>query len=128
MSQSDPIIAQESDQQINVEVCYALPDKQTLLSVRLKADATIEQIIETSGILEQYPSINLADSKVGVFSKLSKLGDTVHDGDRVEIYRPLLIEPKEVRKQRALKAKQDTGKTGKNKPEKNKTPINKKET
>ncbi|AKE51503.1 RnfH family protein [Kangiella geojedonensis] len=123
MPQSDPVIAQDRKQTINVEVCYALPDKQTLLSVRVKADATIEQIIKDSGILELHPSINLADSKVGVFSKLSKLDDKVHDGDRVEIYRPLLIDPKEVRKQRALKAKQETEKTGKNKP-----PINKKET
>ena len=114
MSDSKQVAEQENEHRINVEVCYALPEKQTLLRVTVDAEATIKQIIEASGVLEQHPSISLADNKVGVFSRLSKLGDTVHDGDRIEIYRPLLIDPKEVRKERALKAKQDAEKAGKN--------------
>lgn len=91
---------------INIEVCYALPEKQTLLSLEVEADWTIQKIIEVSGILEMIPEIDLATDKVGVFSKLAQLTDRLHDGDRIEIYRPLIADPKEVRKQRALKAKE----------------------
>ncbi len=95
---------------IKAEVAYALPDKQTLLSLQVDKDDSLEAIIKASGILELYPEIDLTVSKVGIFSKLAKLTDTLHDGDRIEIYRPLIADPKEVRKQRALKAN-----TGKNK-------------
>lgn len=90
---------------IKVEVCYALPDKQTLLSLEVNSGDTIQSIIKQSGILELYPEIDLEENKVGIFSKLSKLSDTLHDGDRIEIYRPLIADPKEVRKQRAQKNK-----------------------
>lgn len=90
---------------IKVEVCYALPEKQTLLSLEVNSGDTIESIIQQSGILELHPEINLAENKVGIFSKLAKLNDTLHDGDRIEIYRPLIADPKEVRKQRAQKNK-----------------------
>lgn len=90
---------------IQVEVCYALPEKQTLLSLEVEPSLTIESIINQSGILELHPEINLAENKVGIFSKLAKLNDTLHDGDRIEIYRPLIADPKEVRKQRAQKNK-----------------------
>ena len=90
---------------ISVEVCYALPDKQTLLTLDVEASETIESIIKQSGILELYPEIDLSRNKVGVFSKLAKLTDTLHQGDRIEIYRPLIVDPKEVRKQRAQKNK-----------------------
>lgn len=90
---------------IKVEVCYALPEKQTLLSLEVNSGDTIESIIQQSGILELYPEIDLAENKVGIFSKLAKLTDTLHAGDRIEIYRPLIADPKEVRKQRAQKNK-----------------------
>lgn len=90
---------------ITVEVCYALPEKQTLLSLEVEASATIEEIVSQSGIIELYPEIDLTQNKVGIFSKLAKLTDTLHDGDRIEIYRPLIADPKEVRKQRAEKNK-----------------------
>ncbi|AUD79455.1 RnfH family protein [Kangiella profundi] len=90
---------------IKVEVCYALPEKQTLLSLEVNSGDTIESIIQQSGILELYPEIDLAENKVGIFSKLAKLTDTLHAGDRIEIYRPLIGDPKEVRKQRAQKNK-----------------------
>ena len=94
-----------SQDKIQVEVCYALPEKQTLLSLEVEPSLTIESIIKQSGILELHPEINLAENKVGIFSKLAKLNDTLHDGDRIEIYRPLIADPKEVRKQRAQKNK-----------------------
>ncbi|NVJ66432.1 MAG: RnfH family protein [Gammaproteobacteria bacterium] len=93
-------------EQILVEVAYALPEKQTILSLRVAKSATISEIVNESGILELYPEIDMDKARVGVFSKLAKLTDTLYEGDRIEIYRPLIADPKEVRKQRALKAKE----------------------
>ncbi|RDX35941.1 RnfH family protein [Kangiella sp. HD9-110m-PIT-SAG07] len=107
MSDSNNEVEQKSREKISVEVCYALPEQQTLLKVTVDAETTLKDVIELSGILEQHKEIDLAENKVGVFSKPAKLDDTLHDGDRIEIYRPLLIDPKEVRKQRALKAQQE---------------------
>jgi len=92
--------------EIKVEVVYALPEKQYLLKVRLAQGSTVEQAIAASGILELRTDIDLAKNKVGVFSRPVKLIDTVNDGDRVEIYRPLIADPKELRRQRAEKAAQ----------------------
>ena len=90
---------------IPVEVVYALPDRQVILALQVLADANIVDVIEQSGLLEQFPEIDLGKNKVGVFGKLGKLTDTLHAGDRVEIYRPLIADPKEVRKQRAAQGK-----------------------
>lgn len=98
------------DKKLRVEVCYALPEEQTLLELMVEKEATVEAVIQQSGVLELHPEIDLSKNKVGIFSKQTTLDATLHDGDRVEIYRPLLIDPKEVRKQRALKAKQEAAK------------------
>jgi putative ubiquitin-RnfH superfamily antitoxin RatB of RatAB toxin-antitoxin module len=90
---------------ITVEVAHARPERQLILVAEIDAGATLEQAIRASGILEQFPDIDLAINKVGVFGKLGKLSDTLLDGDRVEIYRPLIADPKEVRKQRAAEGK-----------------------
>ena len=92
-------------EKIHVEVVYALPHKQVILALVVEPDVTLEQVIRASGILEQFPEINLAHNKVGVFGKLGKLADTLHPGDRVEIYRPLIADPKVVIKQRAAQGK-----------------------
>ena len=92
-------------EKIHVEVAYALLQKQVILGLEVEPDATLEQVICASGILEQFPEIDLAQNKVGVFGKLGKLTDTLHPGDRVEIYRPLIADPKLVRKQRAAQGK-----------------------
>lgn len=92
-------------EKIHVEVAYALPDKQVTMALVVEPEATLEQVIRASGILEQFPEINLAHNKVGVFGKLGKLTDMLHPGDRVEIYRPLIADPKVVRKQRAAQGK-----------------------
>jgi len=92
-------------EQIKVEVVYALPAKQEILPVRLPAGATVREAIERSGILEKYPEIDLARNKLGVFAKLTKPDAVLRDRDRVEIYRPLIADPKEVRKQRAAEGK-----------------------
>ncbi|MEF8714325.1 MAG: RnfH family protein [Accumulibacter sp.] len=90
---------------LTIEVVYALPTKQQLVSVRLAVGSTVRQAIEASGLLQKHPEIDLAKNKVGIFAKLSKLDATLRDHDRVEIYRPLLADPKEVRKQRAAEGK-----------------------
>lgn len=90
---------------IKVEVAYALPEEQVIIPVQISSGGTVKDAIEASGVMELYPEIDLAKNKVGVFSKLSKLEHPLKQGDRVEIYRPLLIDPKEVRRQRAAKQK-----------------------
>jgi len=95
----------ENAETIPVEVVYALPDRQVILEVEVAANASIAEVIAQSGILEQFPGIDLGTNKVGIFGKLGKLTDTLHAGDRVEIYRPLIADPKEVRKQRAAQGK-----------------------
>ncbi|KYN92377.1 RnfH family protein, partial [Salmonella enterica] len=73
-----------------VEVAYALPEKQYLQRVTLEEGATVEEAIRASGLLELRTDIDLAKNKVGIYSRPVKLTDTVQDGDRVEIYRPLI--------------------------------------
>ncbi|EOF5135109.1 RnfH family protein [Salmonella enterica] len=84
-----------------VEVAYALPEKQYLQRVTLEEGATVEEAIRASGLLELRTDIDLAKNKVGIYSRPVKLTDTVQDGDRVEIYRPLIADPKALRRQRA---------------------------
>ena len=90
---------------ISVEVIYALPTQQPLLKVKLAEGATVEDAIRASGVLEAFPEIDLARNKGGIFSKLVKLDEAVRDRDRVEIYRPLIADPKEVRRKRAEEGK-----------------------
>ncbi len=91
--------------EIKVEVCYALPDKQLLLTVSLPSGATVSQAIEKSAVQSKFPEIDLTTHKVGIFGKLVKLDTPVRDKDRVEIYRPLIADPKEVRRKRAEEGK-----------------------
>ncbi|HCA26330.1 MAG TPA: RnfH family protein [Betaproteobacteria bacterium] len=93
------------NQNINIEVTYALPEQQTVLQLTAPSGTTLAQAIDLSGILAQFPEIDLGRHKVGIFSKLSKLDTVLRDRDRVEIYRPLIADPKEVRKQRAEEGK-----------------------
>jgi hypothetical protein len=95
----------ENGEKIAVEVAYALPVSQVIIPVKVNAEMSIEEIIKHSGILDSYPEIDLDNNKVGVFGKLSKLSSTLREGDRIEIYRPLIADPKEVRRQRAESGK-----------------------
>lgn len=94
---------------IAVEVAYALPQKQYLQRVTLDEGATVEQAIQASGLLALRDDIDLSKNKVGIYSRPAKLQDVVNDGDRVEIYRPLIADPKELRRQRAEKSGQNKG-------------------
>ena len=88
-----------------VEVAYALPERQIIIPVRIEDGTTAEQAICASGILDKFPEIDLAVNKVGIFGKLSKLDTVLRHLDRVEIYRVLIADPKEVRRQRAAEGK-----------------------
>jgi len=91
---------------IEVEIVYALPGEQKLYKLSVLPETTVEQAIQASGILEQYPAINLAINKLGIYGKLTRNDATLRDKDRVEIYRPLLADPKEVRRKRAEQGKE----------------------
>ncbi|HEX5842781.1 MAG TPA: RnfH family protein [Pseudomonas sp.] len=93
---------------IVVEVVYALADKQKLLRLSLPRGTTVRQAAMQSGMQVHFPELDLANSPLGIFGKAVAKPDerVLEDGERVEIYRPLLADPKEVRKQRAAKAAQ----------------------
>lgn len=90
---------------MTVEVAYALPAEQVILTVAGSPGMTIEQAIQQSGVLARFPGIDLGVDKVGVFGKLARLSDSLNPGDRVEIYRALIADPKEARKKRAAEGK-----------------------
>ncbi|MCR4347368.1 MAG: RnfH family protein [Sulfuricaulis sp.] len=87
-----------------VEVAYATPLRQEVVELPVDPGTTIEQAIRASGMLERFPEIDLSQHRVGIFGELADLHDPVHDDDRIEIYRPLLADPKEVRRKRAKAA------------------------
>jgi uncharacterized protein len=86
---------------IPVEVAYALPQQQAVLKLDVPEGTQLGQAIERSGILKRFPEIDLEQCKVGIYGKLSSLDAVLRPGDRIEIYRPLQADPKEVRRQRA---------------------------
>lgn len=90
---------------IHVEVVYALPQEQRVFNLVVSSEMTVEEIIQQSGILTLYPEIDLSRNKVGVFSRNVKLDANVENRDRIEIYRPLLADPKDIRRKRAEQAK-----------------------
>jgi putative ubiquitin-RnfH superfamily antitoxin RatB of RatAB toxin-antitoxin module len=90
---------------LNIEVCYAMANKQELVRVSLPEGALLQQALEASGLLAKYPEIDLKKNKFGIWNKLSKPESVLRDKDRVEIYRALIADPKEVRKQRAAEGK-----------------------
>ncbi len=93
-------------ERIPVEIAYALPDEQVLLALEVAPGTTVGKAIEVSGILEKHPEIELMTrNKVGIFGKLTKLDQVLRPKDRIEIYRPLIADPKEVRKRRAAEGK-----------------------
>lgn len=95
----------ENAKTIRVEVAYARPDAQTIITVEAPAGATLEEAIALSKIQQRFPEIDLEKNHVGVFGKLSPLSAPLKPGDRVEIYRPLIADPKEIRRQRAAEGK-----------------------
>ncbi len=91
---------------MKIEITYALPDRQELVAVNLPEGSTVIQAVEASGLLQKYPDIDPGGvNKLGVFAKLAKADTVLRDRDRVEIYRPLIADPKEVRRQKAAEGK-----------------------
>ena len=94
-----------TNQQIMVEVAYALPNQQLIIPISMPPEANAEEAIRASGILDKFPEIDLEVNQIGIFSKLSKLDSPLRNLDRIEIYRSLIADPKEARKQRAADGK-----------------------
>ena len=90
---------------INVEVAYATPEKQIIRAVNVDAGTTIGAAIVQSGIMMDFPDLDLEAAKVGLFGKVAAMTTVLSEGDRVEIYRPLIADPKEVRRKRAAEGK-----------------------
>ncbi len=90
---------------INVEVAYAMPEKQIIRAVNVDVGTTIGAAIVQSGIMMDFPDLELEEAKVGIFGKAAVMTTVLSDGDRVEIYRPLIADPKEVRRKRAAEGK-----------------------
>ena len=88
---------------IDVEVAYANPEQQVIVALNLSAGATVEQAIQASGLLSRFPEIEATNLKAGIFGSVCKLDQSLKQADRVEIYRPLIHDPKEARRQRAAK-------------------------
>ena len=88
-----------------VEVAYALSNKQGLISIEVENGTTLKEAVLASGILESFEEIDLAKDRVGIFSKFATLETVLREKDRVEIYRPLIADPKKVRKERAAEGK-----------------------
>ncbi len=86
---------------MNVGVCYAEADRQLWMRLEVPDGSDVEKIIELSGILQQYPEIDLTTQKVGIFGKLAKLNTEVNEGERVEIYRKITADPKLVERRQA---------------------------
>lgn len=93
----------DSGARVRVEVAYARPETQRLVELLMDVPATVRDAINASGLLEEFPELELESLGTGIFSKPAALEDQLKDGDRVEIYRPLVIDPKEARRQRANK-------------------------
>ena len=96
----------ENGKTINIEVAYALPDVQRVISLQVDEGIELLEAVTQSGILDEFPDIDIAKAKVGIFGKLKKANTVLREGDRVEIYRKLIADPKQVRKERAEQGKQ----------------------
>lgn len=99
--------AVDADQSIKIEVAFALPDRQTLLEVSIVKGTTVKDAVVQSGIMQRYPEIDLEVNAVGIWNRTCKLTDVPREGDRIEVYRPLIADPKDVRRRRAEKAKEE---------------------
>lgn len=91
--------------ELSLEVAYAKPDEQVILTLTVSEGCTLLEAIHSSGILQRFPEIDLSKQAIGVFSQPRQLGERAEEGDRIEIYRPLLNDPKETRRRKAKRRK-----------------------
>ncbi len=94
-----------SDEKIKIELVYALPAEQAMLKLDVPKGTTLAEAVRLSGIQAKYPEIDIEKGKFGIFGKLSKTDVVLREKDRIEIYRPLIADPKEVRRKRAEEGK-----------------------
>jgi putative ubiquitin-RnfH superfamily antitoxin RatB of RatAB toxin-antitoxin module len=88
---------------LRIEVVYALPAGEDAVSLKLPSGATAADALRASGMLERHPEIDLGRHKIGIYGRVVAAGARLSDGDRVEVYRPLVLGPKEARRRRALR-------------------------
>lgn len=93
---------------IKVEVAYASRNRQVVIALELDAGLSVLDAIARAGVLATFPEIDLSLNKIGIFGKIVTLDTILHDADRVEIYRPLVCDPKELRRRRAEQQKSRT--------------------
>ena len=91
--------------EILIEVAYALPKKQLIIPIKVKEGTSAKEAIQVSGIIKKFPEIDLNINQIGIFGKLTQLDHVMRERDRIEIYRPLVADPKEIRRQRAAEGK-----------------------
>jgi putative ubiquitin-RnfH superfamily antitoxin RatB of RatAB toxin-antitoxin module len=91
--------------EILIEVAYALSKKQLIIPIKVKDGTTAKEAIQVSGIIKKFPEIDLNINQIGIFGKLTQLDHVMRERDRIEIYRPLVADPKEIRRQRAAEGK-----------------------
>ncbi|WP_461536125.1 RnfH family protein [Spongorhabdus nitratireducens] len=105
------VASDNSTSEIQVEVAYARPDEQVIVPLTVPAGTTVFEAAQRSGITEKFPEIELGSAKMGIFGKTVPKPQerALENGERVEIYRPLIADPKEVRRRRAEKAKAARG-------------------
>jgi putative ubiquitin-RnfH superfamily antitoxin RatB of RatAB toxin-antitoxin module len=94
---------------LKVGIAYATAARQVWLEIEVAPGTTVQEAIFKSGILDQFPEIDLGTQKVGVFGKLTKLDAQVEEGDRIEIYRPITADPKAVKRKRDKPDADDAG-------------------
>lgn len=94
--------AEDSQAFIRIEVVYATPEKQVLLSLSVPQGSTVAEGIERSAIRDEFPGMEIKPESAGIFSRKVPFDHVLREGDRIEIYRPLIVDPKEARRQRAL--------------------------
>ena len=102
----------EFAQPIHIQICYARPEQQLLIDHVVEAGTTIQQAIESSGIIDKMPEIDISVFRVGIYSKIKTLDTVVREHDRIEIYRPLIADPKDSRRRRAIKDERENKKPG----------------
>jgi putative ubiquitin-RnfH superfamily antitoxin RatB of RatAB toxin-antitoxin module len=90
---------------LRVEVVYATPATQRRYAVEVREGATVREAVEQSGVLRDFPQIDLVRDRVGIYGRLAALDDVLREGDRVEVLRPLVADPKTARRRRAQTAR-----------------------
>jgi hypothetical protein len=102
-----------ADAAIHVEVCCATPELQAMSAMTLPAGTTAGEALARSGLLRRFPGIDPATITLGVAGKTVESGRVLRDGERLEVLRPLTVDPKEARRRRAASGKSQSGRSGK---------------